>query len=239
MKRPQTILVSAGPTRERFDDVRFLSNGSTGGMGIEVARALFEAGFGVELFLGPTHLAPPPGVSAHRFETAVELEALAAEHWPNAHGFVATAAVCDYRPAERIDGKRKKEPGDWNVRLVRNPDVIANRGRDKGDRITVGFALESLVDEADRVAEARRKLEAKSLDVIILNGPANMGSDRGDFVWIESDSSSRAAQRAGEASASEASTPGATPAELGRSLLGVDKRDLARRIAKYFVQRFA
>lgn len=216
MTRPPKLLITAGPSREYFDDVRFLSNGSSGAQGIALAEAARDAGFDVELLLGPTSLAPPEGVTVRRFTGAEELDQLARAAWPETDALVATAAVCDYRPAERIDGKRKKEPGDWTVRLVRNPDVLAGRGAEKGERTVVGFALESTsIDEAR--AEARRKLESKGLDVIILNGPANMGRDAGTFEWIE------------------AARPPAPPSVT--SLGNVTKRDLARRLVEYLVAR--
>ncbi|MEM7260760.1 MAG: phosphopantothenoylcysteine decarboxylase [Planctomycetota bacterium] len=215
-RRPPKLLITAGPSREYFDDVRFLSNGSSGAQGIALAEAARDAGLAVELLLGPTALAPPDGVTVNRFEGAEELDRLAREAWPDTDAFVATAAVCDYRPAERIDGKRKKEPGDWTVRLVRNPDVLASRGAEKGDRTVIGFALESTPIEEAR-GEAHRKLESKGLDVIILNGPANMGRDAGTFEWIE------------------AARPPAPPAVT--SLGDVTKRDLARRIVEYLVER--
>lgn len=195
MTEVRTLLVSAGPSREYVDDVRFLSNPSTGSMGIAVAEAAAENGWRVHLALGPTHLRPNPSfdrIEVHPFVSALDLEAIAVRLWPDVDAFVATAAVADYRPAERIIGKRKKAPGDWTVRFVRNPDVLANRGREKGHRILVGFALEAVPD----VAEARRKQVEKNLDLIILNTALNFGSAEGDFTWIE-------AQRSGEDSPEE------------------------------------
>lgn len=205
-----TLLVSAGPSREFIDDVRFLSNPSTGSMGIAVAEAAAVRGWAVYLALGPTSLNPdrarvspsltPGSIVVRRFVSACDLDAIAAETWPDVDAFVATAAVCDYRPAERIAGKRKKKPGDWSLSLVRNPDVLRERSQRKGPRSLVGFALEATPD----VAEARRKLVEKQLDLIILNSPANFGSlgddagsrngdpsaaaasVTGDYTWIES-----------------------------------------------------
>ncbi|MCA8961643.1 MAG: hypothetical protein KDC38_14060, partial [Planctomycetes bacterium] len=181
-----------------------------------------EAGLAVDLLLGPTHLAPPEGCTVHRFVSAIELDALAEALWPDVDALVATAAVCDYRPAERIAGKRKKEPGDWNLRLVRNPDVLGNRAREKGERRLIGFALESTDGTGSAAADARRrealrKLEQKSLDVIILNGPANMGAHRGVFEWIDA--------RSTQASAGD--TPD-SPTTL-------TKPEIARRIIEFLV----
>lgn len=179
--RPPTILINAGPSREYFDDVRFLSNASSGAMGIEVARAAVAVGARTLLALGPVALAPPAGVELLPFVSALELDAITARVWPEVDAFVATAAVSDYRPKTRLAGKRKKSGEEWIETLVPNPDVLARRSEQKGARILIGFAL-----EADpRRDEAERKLRAKRLDVIILNSTQNLGSRAGRFEWIE------------------------------------------------------
>lgn len=172
MSEPPRVLVTAGPTREPIDPIRYLSNGASGALGIELARQLRAAGFAVELALGPTHLAPPDSVTTHRIETAHDLDRVCRERWPDVDAFVATAAVCDYRPADVSDTKIKKRPGDWNLQLVRNPDVLLERSKEKGARVLVGFALESPVD----FAKAEEKRVAKGLDAIILNSPRQLGS---------------------------------------------------------------
>lgn len=222
MTEARTLLVSAGPSREFIDDVRFLSNPSTGSMGIAVAEAAAQRGWRVHLALGPTHLRPDPAldrIELHPFVSALDLEAIAVRLWPEVDAFVATAAVADYRPAERITGKRKKEPGDWTVRFVRNPDVLANRGREKGHRTLVGFALEAVPD----VTEARRKQVEKNLDLIILNTAINFGSPGGDFTWIEAE---RSGEPGLEATRSE---PIAKPART--------KLALAREIVSFLEER--
>ncbi len=175
------LLITAGPSREYLDDVRYLSNASSGRLGIELARAAAARHHSVDLALGPTHLAAPSKVQLHRFTSAIELDEITAGLWPEVDAFVATAAVADYRPESRLAGKRKKSGDVWTLELVRTPDVLWNRSRDKGDRVLVGFALES----DQNIAEAERKLLAKRLDLIILNGPANLGSELGEFLWIE------------------------------------------------------
>ena len=179
-----SLLITAGPSREYFDDVRFLSNASSGTMGIEVARAARAAGWDVHLALGPVATPPPGGVEVHPFVSAVDLHEIAGRLWPEMNALVATAAVCDYRPRERIPGKRKKSPDDWQPALTRTPDVLASLAARKGDRRVVGFALETTLDRE----EARRKLVQKGLDLIILNTAANLGSGRGDFDWLEAGS---------------------------------------------------
>ncbi len=126
---PPVLLVTAGPTREPIDDVRYLSNGASGILGIETALAARDAGWQVHLALGPVSSHPPlEGIHLHPFTTARDLEEIAVELWSEVDSLVATAAVCDYRPAEKIAGKRKKSAGDWHLRLVRNPDVLAASG---------------------------------------------------------------------------------------------------------------
>ena len=181
MNPAPVILITAGPSREYFDDVRFLSNGASGALGIALARAAVAAGWPTHLALGPTHLEPPEGAALHRFISADDLDAICTSLWPEVDVFIATAAVCDYRPAERIVGKRKKSPGDWSPRLVRTPDVLARRSEEKGERTLIGFSLES----GSGPEEARRKLVKKNLDLILWNTPTNLGAPDGRYTWIE------------------------------------------------------
>ncbi len=175
------LFITAGPTREPIDDIRFLTNGASGTLGIEIAIAARDAGWTVHLALGPVPHRPLQGIHLHPFVTALDLEKIAIDLWPEVDAMVATAAVGDYRPAQKIDGKRKKSAGDWDLRLVRNPDVLAGRGAQKGDRILVGFALESTQDHQ----EALRKAVNKRLDLVLCNTPGNLGEAMGDFTWIE------------------------------------------------------
>lgn len=208
---PPVLLVTAGPTREPIDDVRFLSNGASGTLGIETALAARDAGWQVHLALGPVSSHPPlEGIHLHPFTTARDLEEIAIELWSEVDSLVATAAVCDYRPAEKIDGKRKKSAGDWNLRLVRNPDVLAARGAEKGDRVLVGFALEATLD----VEEALRKAVNKRLDLVLCNTPGNMGAAMGDYVWIE-------------------------PGGHTDSLPAISKRELAQKLVEFIGTRVA
>lgn len=175
------MLVSAGPTREYLDDVRYITNASSGRMGIWVAEAAARRGWDVHLALGPTPLEPPAGVHVHPFTSAQELAEVARRLWAEVDAFVATAAVGDYRPSTRFVGKRKKGDGPWQLEMVRNPDILWERSREKGHRCLVGFALES----DPRPEEAMRKLVNKGLDLILLNSTANLGSTEGNFDWIE------------------------------------------------------
>lgn len=184
-RRRWRVVVTAGPTREPLDAVRFLSNASTGRMGIEVAREARARGADVTLVLGPTSERPPEGVALVRVETCREMLTAARAAARGADLVVFAAAPADWRPAVRARGKLKKD-GSGRPRtltLVENPDVAATLGRRKRGRVHVGFALEV----ARPFFFARRKLRKKRFDAIVLNGPANVGGGGGDVWWIRPD----------------------------------------------------
>ncbi|MBV8344603.1 MAG: bifunctional phosphopantothenoylcysteine decarboxylase/phosphopantothenate--cysteine ligase CoaBC [Candidatus Eremiobacteraeota bacterium] len=166
--RGKRVAITAGPTREAFDPVRFLSNASSGATGIELAREAALRGASVTLMLGPTLLEPPAGVDVVRVTTASELYDAALEHAAGADLTIATAAVSDWRPAERSDSKVKKSGEALTVALAPNPDVLAELGRRKGSGFLVGFAAET--DHHEK--RAREKLRAKHLDAIAVNDVA-------------------------------------------------------------------
>ncbi|MHC4598085.1 MAG: phosphopantothenoylcysteine decarboxylase domain-containing protein [Planctomycetota bacterium] len=175
------FLITAGPTREPIDEVRFLSNRSTGKMGFEVAREARRAGHEVVLVHGPVILSAPEGAEAVPVETALDMEAAVRTRLDWADALVMTAAVADYRPAERLQGKKKKSDEDWTLALVRNPDILAGAAETKKSRVHVGFAVES----EDLLAGAARKLEAKRLDLIVANGLEAFGADTSTFHFLE------------------------------------------------------
>ncbi len=158
------VLVTAGPTREAFDPIRFLSNASSGSTGIAIAREAALRGATVTLLLGPTILEPPAGVTTLRFTTAQELYDLALSHARGAGIVIASAAVSDWRPAERSESKLKKTDADLVLRMNRTPDVLAAIAQ-RTDAFIVGFAAET----DDHETNAREKLERKGLDAIIVN----------------------------------------------------------------------
>jgi phosphopantothenoylcysteine decarboxylase/phosphopantothenate--cysteine ligase len=163
--RGKRVLITAGPTREAFDPIRFVSNASTGSTGIELAREAALRGAEVTLLLGPTLLDPPAGVTVQRFTTAQQLHDLALACAGDVDLVIASAAVADYRPAQSADSKLKKEAGDLSVTMVRTPDVLAAIGERKGRSRLVGFAAET--DEHE--VRAREKLARKHLDAIVVN----------------------------------------------------------------------
>jgi phosphopantothenoylcysteine decarboxylase / phosphopantothenate---cysteine ligase len=160
----ETVLVTAGPTREYLDPVRFLSNRSSGKMGFAIARAARRRGARVVVVSGPTALPEPRGIELVRVETAAEMAASAARAAGDATIVIAAAAVADYRPAERRADKEAKLAGASSLALEATPDVVASLPR-RPELIVVGFAAET----QDLVSRARAKLERKRLDLIVAN----------------------------------------------------------------------
>lgn len=160
------FLVSAGPTREHIDPVRFLSNRSTGRMGFAVAAAAAAAGHTVTLVTGPVALETPPG-GIRRVDVISARDMLAAlqEHLPETDVLVMTAAVADWRPKHTAGTKLKKATMNPVIELEPNPDILATLAQAKAGRTFVGFAAET----GDPLPEARRKLIAKGLDLIVAN----------------------------------------------------------------------
>ncbi len=168
------VLITAGPTREYLDDVRYLSNASTGRMGYALATAAKEAGHEVTLVHGPTAESPPPVHKAVPVTSAEEMLAAAQAEFSTCDVLIACAAVSDYRPRERRAGKiARHDTETLTIELVRNPDIVATlAARRSPGQTVIGFALES--DKAE--AGARRKLAEKKLDAIALNSPGAIGA---------------------------------------------------------------
>jgi phosphopantothenoylcysteine decarboxylase/phosphopantothenate--cysteine ligase len=168
----QTVLVTAGPTREEIDPVRFISNHSSGKMGYALAEAARLRGARVILVSGPTCLPPPSGVELIRVQSARDmLEAVMAQV-AECTMVIKAAAVADYRPVERSGVKIKKKAGEMTLQLVKNPDILAGLGRMKNKPFLVGFAAETGRAEAF----ARQKLAAKRLDMIVANDVSQSGA---------------------------------------------------------------
>lgn len=177
------LVVTAGPTRERWDAVRYLSNRSSGKMGFALAAEAVKRGADAVLVSGPAALADPPGVRVVRVESAAEMYEAVKSEWADADALVMAAAVADYRPADPLARKRKKGDGPLAVELERTTDILADLGKDKGHRILVGFAAET----EEVVERAKDKLERKGLDLIVANRVSGdedaMGADA-SRVWI-------------------------------------------------------
>ena len=172
----QSVLVTAGPTREPLDPVRVFTNRSTGTMGYALARAAAARGADVTLVSGPTALSAPDGVEVVSVETAEEMNEAVQARRDDADLVFMAAAVADYAPAETSPTKRKKEEGDLVLHLRRTPDILKTVGANRRpDQVLVGFALET----NDGPENARRKLEEKNLDWIVLNNPTEAGAGFG------------------------------------------------------------
>lgn len=160
----ETVLVTAGPTQEPLDPVRFLSNRSSGRMGFAIAQAARDRGAHVLLVSGPTSLPTPPGVTRTDVTTAEEMLHAVLGQLDATTILIMAAAVADYRPSTHAPKKMKKQES-LTVELLRNPDILAEAGRQKESRILVGFAAET----EDLVSNAREKLQKKHLDLIVAN----------------------------------------------------------------------
>ena len=161
----ERVLVTAGPTREPFDPVRFITNYSTGKMGYALAIAARNRGAAVTLISGPSTLPVPSGVDFIPVSSAVEMRDAVMQHFPVATIIIKSAAVADFRPSTQSAEKIKKKGRVLTVTLERNPDILAEIGQRKGGRILIGFAMES----EDLVENARAKLTTKNLDLIVAN----------------------------------------------------------------------
>ena len=178
------VLVTAGPTYEKIDSVRFIGNYSSGKMGFALAEALAEKGYEVELVSGPTalsirneELGIRNSIHLHRVESAREMYEAATRLFPSCQAAILSAAVADYRPEHTADHKLKKQGDEgMTLRLVQNPDILATLGQMKrDDQRLIGFALET----DNELDNALHKLEKKNLDFIVLNSLRDKGAGFG------------------------------------------------------------
>ncbi len=163
--RDLRVAITAGPTREAFDPVRYISNPSSGAMGIALAREARARGAQVMLILGPTLLPEPPEVDIVRVTTAQEMYEAALRHAVDTDITIAAAAVSDWRPEQRAQHKAKKSDERLDTALVRTPDILQTLGERKGETFLVGFAAETCNFEE----YGREKLRTKNLDAIAVN----------------------------------------------------------------------
>lgn len=181
-------VITAGPTREPLDPVRFISNHSSGKQGYAIAEALARLGADVRLVTGPTQLAIPDGVKGTKVETAIEMQDAVKAHMP-ADIFIGVAAVADWRPATRAPGKLKLKGDDETVKLklVENPDILKSIGTRKKDRpqLVIGFAAET----TDVEKHAKGKLKRKGADWIVANDVSGdvMGGSDNEVLLISKD----------------------------------------------------
>lgn len=176
--RFKTALITAGPTYEKLDPVRFIGNYSSGKMGIALARSLAEQGVAVTLVLGPTKEdINLPGITVHRVESAQEMYDQCKAVFPHVDLAIMSAAVADFRPATQAKEKIKKKDGadNMSIELVKNPDILASLGKEKTHQVVVGFALETNNERE----HAEAKLEKKNADFIVLNSLNDKGAGFG------------------------------------------------------------
>lgn len=206
--KSKKILITAGPTREYWDPVRFMTNPSSGKLGVAIAEAFCSRGADVTLVAGPVDIPVSNNIRVRRVTTALQMHRAAKAVWPSADAFVATAAVSDWRFASPSAKKMKRGgKNSMRVRLIANPDIIAEAGRwrkikNRRRPILVGFALET----ERLMPSAARKMRAKNLDLIIANKPETFGAGKIAGTWLER---------------------GCPP----ESFVRMSKRDLARRVA--------
>lgn len=177
------VLITAGPTHEHFDPVRYVTNGSSGKMGYALAEAAYEAGASVTLVSGPVTLEVPDGVICEQVTTAREMYAAVMRNIQDYDIFLAVAAVSDYRPETQSDQKIHKSEAETTITLVRNPDIAAEVGQLSPKPFIVGFAAET-----ERVVEqAAAKRQRKKMDLIIANlvgSGVGMGSNENEVTII-------------------------------------------------------
>ncbi len=172
----KTVLITAGPTYEAIDPVRFIGNHSSGKMGFALAEASAERGANVILVSGPTNLHPVhENIKIERITSAREMLKVTSNYFDEANIFIASAAVADYAPKDVASEKIKKNDDSLTIELVKNPDILKTLGEQKSHQFIVGFALETQNEEAN----ARQKLTKKNLDMIVLNSLRDEGAGFG------------------------------------------------------------
>ncbi|NOY14078.1 MAG: bifunctional phosphopantothenoylcysteine decarboxylase/phosphopantothenate--cysteine ligase CoaBC [Deltaproteobacteria bacterium] len=166
------LLVTAGPTREEIDPVRYLTNYSSGKMGFAIAAAAGQRGATVTLVSGPANLSVPVGVKCVPVFSAEQMRTAVLEHYPEADVVIKAAAVADYRPVHRLENKIKKNSDELTLKLEKNPDILAELGAQKGGRVLIGFAAET----ERLLVHAAEKLQKKNLDMIVANDVTSEGA---------------------------------------------------------------
>jgi len=192
------VLISAGPTIEDIDPVRFISNRASGKLGVEFARAALKSGHTVTLVHGPLpehvqrDVAKLGKSTIAPVRSAEQMRVAMVKHLPKADVVIMNASVADFAPVTHSDEKLKKAVSGLTLKLKSTPDILKELGRKrKKNQILIGFALETgsgssaKARATSRLAEAKRKLKDKNADVIVLNTPETMGADKGKFILID------------------------------------------------------
>lgn len=177
------LLITAGPTREPIDPVRFISNASTGQQGTALAAEALARGHQVDLVCGPMEAPPPPGANVVHITTARQMLEACLERHPACDILIGAAAVSDYRPRESLERKHKRGGGPWILELVPNEDILATLARTKGRRVHAGFALET----EGLLENGLQKLREKHLDWLVANEPAAIGAPGARYLLLGAD----------------------------------------------------
>ena len=175
------ILITAGPTEEAIDPIRYLSNRSTGKMGYALAKAAQKLGAHVTLISGPTNLEVPEGITFTPVKSANDMYEAVFTKFEKMDIAIGCAAVADYRIKEYSASKIKKNDGDLVFELTRNPDILMEMGKRKKEKILIGFAAES----DNLIENAMKKLEKKNLDLIVANSTNAFGNDDNEVLFID------------------------------------------------------
>jgi phosphopantothenoylcysteine decarboxylase/phosphopantothenate--cysteine ligase len=190
--RGKKLLVTAGPTHEPIDPVRYIGNRSSGKMGFAIANAAAQRGCEVILVSGPVQLRTPRNTRRIDVQTAHEMEREVLNAFPETDGLIMAAAVADFGPATKLESKIKREARDssmLSLPLKRNPDILLQAGERKSRQVLVGFALET----DNEIENAKKKLASKHLDMVVLNNPmeegAGFGTDTNIVTLIGADGS--------------------------------------------------
>ena len=169
------ILISAGPTYESIDPVRFIGNHSSGKMGFALANEAQKRGANVELVSGPVNLETPENVIRTNVESALQMNKEITNRFKNIDVLIMSAAVADYKPVKEYDNKIKKQDAELNIVLEKTPDILKDLAKIKKKQLVVGFALET----ENELENARQKMKRKNLDAIILNSLSDNGAGFG------------------------------------------------------------
>ena len=168
------ILITSGPTREYLDPIRFISNQSSGRMGVALAEAALDFGHEVCVVSGPVHVSYPTNAEVVSVETTTEMHDAVGNHFPMCDGIIAAAAPCDFRPKTFVDSKIKKSGDGMIIEFTETSDILSSVSHDKhAAQWAVGFALET----DNGIENAMKKLIEKKLNLIVLNGPEAMNSE--------------------------------------------------------------
>jgi phosphopantothenoylcysteine decarboxylase / phosphopantothenate---cysteine ligase len=171
----KNVLITAGPTHEAIDPVRFIGNHSSGKMGIALAQAARVSGANVTLICGPVQLPLPSGITVKQVTSASEMEKAVMEHYSSMDFVLMAAAVADYKPVNTSKEKVKKKDNELSLELTRTNDILAQLVKQKKNQVLVGFALET----ENEIENAKEKLKRKNLDFIVLNSLKNAGAGFG------------------------------------------------------------